>query len=326
MATTTGAALLTAYRSMLLIRGFEERVERLFAQGQIRGSTHLGIGQEAVAVGARSALRDGDLILPTYRGHAWALAWGMSPVAGFAEMLGKDSGCARGRSGSKHFVDMERGVLPGNALVAAALPIACGTALAAQMDGSDQVSVTVFGDGATNQAAFHEALNQAQVWKLPVIFILENNLYSEMTPIAAMVGEGVVLHERASGYGMRSAVVDGMDPQAVAAGVAEAAEHARDGRGPTLLEAETYRYCGHMTGDPEPYRTRDEVERWRARDPLTTSRARLLQDGAAEAEIADTESAVEAELDAAQAEAQAAPEPDVGDLALGVNDWMEITR
>jgi pyruvate dehydrogenase E1 component alpha subunit len=311
---------------MLLIRGFEERIERLFAQGHIRGSTHLGIGQEAVAVGTRSALRHGDLVHATYRGHAWALAWGMSPAAGFAEMLGKDTGCARGRSGSKHFVDIELGVLPGNAIVAAALPIACGTALAAQMDGTDQVTVTVFGDGATNQAAFHEALNQAQVWKLPVIFILENNLYSEMTPIAAMVGDGVVLHERASAYGMRSAVADGMDVQAIQAAVGDAAEHARNGGGPTLLEAQTYRYCGHMTGDPEPYRTPDEVEQWRTRDPLGTTRARLLESGVAEAQIADTESAVVAELDGARAEAQAAPEPNVADLALGVNDWMETTR
>lgn len=317
---------LHAYGSMLRIRGFEERIERLFAQGRVRGSTHLGIGQEAVAVGTRAGLRDGDLVFPTYRGHAWALAWGMSLGSGFGEILGRASGCARGRAGSKHFVDVEQGVLPGNAIVAGALPIACGSALAAQMDGRDEVSVAVFGDGATNQAAFHEALNQAQVWKLPVLFVIENNLYSEMTPIAAMVGDGVVLHERAAAYGMRSTTVDGMDLEMVADAVAEAAERARAGAGPTLLEAETYRFCGHMSGDFEPYRTADEVEHWRERDPLRITRARLLESGHEEERLANLEHDVERELDAALAEAEGAPEPSVEELALGTSEWMETTR
>ena len=323
---TAANANLQAYRSMLTIRGFEERIERLFAQGRVRGSTHLGIGQEAVAVGARAGLRDGDLVFPTYRGHAWALAWGMSLLAGFGEILGRESGCARGRAGSKHFVDVAHGVLPGNAIVAGALPIACGPALAAQMDGRDQISVAVFGDGATNQAAFHEALNQAQVWKLPVLFVIENNLYSEMTPIAAMVGEGVRLHERASAYGMRSATVDGMDVEAVAAAVREAADRARTDGGPTLIEAETYRFCGHMPGDSEPYRTADEVEQWRERDPLRITRSRLLASGHADEYLSSVEHDVERELDAALADAESAPEPSVDDLALGTSEWMETTR
>jgi TPP-dependent pyruvate/acetoin dehydrogenase alpha subunit len=326
MSTTASGAVHAAYRGMYAIRGFEERLERLFAQGRIRGSTHLGIGQEAVAVGARAGLRDGDVVLPTYRGHAWALAWGMSLRAGFGEMLGKDSGCARGRAGSKHFVDVERGVLPGNAIVAGALPIACGVALAAQMDGRDQVSLAVFGDGATNQAAFHEALNQAQVWKLPVLFLIENNVYSEMTPIAAMIGEGVTLHERATAYGMRSATADGMDVDGVAAAVAEAAEHARAGAGPTLLEVDTYRFCGHMPGDTEPYRTPEEVERMRERDPLRIARERLLAAGSSEAHVAELEQDVEAELDQALADAEGAPDPRVEELAIGISEWMEAVR
>jgi TPP-dependent pyruvate/acetoin dehydrogenase alpha subunit len=326
MTTTASSSALAAYRTMRTIRKFEERIERLYAQGRIRGSTHLGIGQEAVAVGARAGLRDGDLVLPTYRGHAWALAWGMSLRAGFGEMLGKESGCARGRAGSKHFVDVERGVLPGNAIVAGALPIACGTALAARMDGRDQVSLAVFGDGATNQAAFHEALNQAQVWKLPVLFLIENNVYSEMTPIAAMIGDGVRLHERATAYGMRSATADGMDVDAVAATVAEAAERARAGDGPTLLEVDTYRFCGHMTGDPEPYRTPDEVERMRERDPLRIARERLLAAGCVEQHIAELEAEVDREIDEALADAEVAPEPRVEELAVGTSEWMEAVR
>jgi TPP-dependent pyruvate/acetoin dehydrogenase alpha subunit len=317
---------LDRYRSMLAIRGFEEMLERLFSQGRIRGSTHLGIGQEAVAVGTRAGLRDGDLVLPTYRGHAWALAWGLTLRAAFGEMLGRESGCARGRAGSKHFVDVEHGVLPGNAIVAGALPIACGTALAAQMDGRDQVSVAAFGDGATNQAAFHEALNQAQVWRLPVLFVIENNLYSEMTPIAAMIGEGVKLHERAAAYGMPSATVDGMDLDAVEGVVREAAERARRGAGPTLIEAHTYRFCGHMPGDTEPYRTPEELEQWRSRDPVALYRARLLEAAHTEEHVLEVEQEVQRELDAAFADAEAAPEPRVEELAVGTSEWMEAIR
>lgn len=324
--TKTSSPPLAMYRSMLIIRGFEERIERLFARGRIRGSTHLGIGQEAVAVGTRAALREGDVVLPTYRGHAWALAWGLSLSAAFREMLGREGGCARGRAGSKHFVDVDHGVMPGNAIVAGALPIACGTALAAQMDGRDEVSVAVFGDGATNQAAFHEALNQAQVWKLPVLFVIENNMYSEMTPIAAMIGEGVDLHERAAAYGMRSAMTDGMDIESVTDVVAEAAELARSGEGPTLIEAHTYRYCGHMPGDTEPYRTSEEIEQWRPRDPLRLARARLLDEDHDEDQIIGVELEVERELDTALLDAEAAPEPTVEELAVGTSEWMGTVR
>lgn len=313
-----------AYEMMSIIRGFELRAEKLFAEGAIRGSTHLAIGQEAVAVGARLGLEDGDLVAPTYRGHAYALAWGMPVAAAVGELLGRATGSNRGRGGSKHFSDVGRGVLPGNAIVAAALPIACGTALAAKLDGRRQVSLAPFGEGATNQAAFHEALNLAAIWQLPVIFLCENNLYSEMTPIALMAPM-VDMADRAAAYRIPSLVVDGMDLGAVAGAVAAAAERARAGDGPTFIEAKTYRFCGHMPGDTEPYRTRQEVEEWRARDPIPAVR-RLLVGLLSEEQVAVIDHRAEATLAAAETEARSAEPPLVDEIGLGTAAWMEADR
>lgn len=310
---------------MLSLRGFEQRAEKLFAADLLKGSTHLGIGQEAIAVGARWALRDGDLVVPTYRGHNFALAWGTPLEPAFAELLGRVTGCNLGRGGSKHFGDPDHRVLPGNAIVAAQLPIACGTALKAKLDGEDTVTVVPFGDGATNQAAWHEALNLAAVWDLPVIFLCENNLYSEMTPIGDAV-KIVDLADRADGYGINADILDGMDVEAMAAGVGQAAARARAGHGPTLLEAKTYRFCGHMTGDAEPYRARAEVESWQERDPLKIARQRLAEGGVAEAELLSAELTVEGELAAAEEAAREAAFPSVDDLALGTATWMGSTR
>ena len=310
---------------MLEIRGFEERAERLFANGEIRGSTHLGVGQEAVAVGARAALRDGDVVAPTYRGHDWALAWGIPLEEAFGELLGRDTGCNRGRGGSKHFGSIERGVLVSNAIVAASLPIACGIALAARQEHRDQVTVAVFGDGATNQAAFHEAMNQAVVWRLPVVFLCENNGYSEMTPIGTMVGIDR-LADRSLAYGAPNDTCDGMDLEAVEASVRVAAERARAGVGPTMIEAMTYRFCGHMPGDAETYRSREEVEAWRARDPLTVARDRLVEGGATESELAAVEADVDARLDRALETARSAPLPGPDAIGLGTASFMEWTR
>ena len=314
--------LLRGYELMLAARGFEESAERLFAGNQVRGSTHLGIGQEAVAVGARLGTRDGDWVCPTYRGHNYAIAWGVPLEAAFGELLGRETGMERGRAGSKHFGSRAHHVLPGNAIVAAQAPIACGPALQAKLDGLDTVTVVPFGDGATNQAAWHEALNLAAVWDLPVIFLCENNLYSEMTPISAMV-RVADLADRADAYGMNAEIVDGMDVEAVAREVRRAADHARAGGGPTLLEAKTYRYCGHMPGDTEPYRTKDEIEQWRPRDPLLLTAERLRALGV---DPAQTQARVAAALKAAEASALAAPLPDVADLALGTADFMETVR
>lgn len=314
-----------ALERMHEIREFETRAERLFAAGAIRGSTHLAIGQEACAVGARLGSRDGDLVAPTYRGHHYALAWGIPVEQAFGELLGRETGCNRGRGGSKHFSDASRGVLPANAIVAAALPIACGTALRAKLDGDDQVTIVPFGDGATNQAVFHEAMNQAAIWDLPVVFLCENNLYSEMTPIARMVRVDR-LADRAAAYGMPGVRVDGMDVVAVADAVAEAADRARSGGGPTFIEAMTYRFCGHMPGDTEPYRSPEEVESWRPRDPLTLMRARIAQLGVSTLDLDGIAARAASVVDAAQRAAEAAPRPDGTDILVGAAPWMEASR
>ncbi|MDD2818221.1 MAG: thiamine pyrophosphate-dependent dehydrogenase E1 component subunit alpha [Candidatus Nanopelagicales bacterium] len=314
-----------AYAEMLRIRGFEERAQELYAKLHFKGSTHLGIGQEAVAVGTRLGLQDGDLVAPTYRGHAYALAWGMTSFSLFAELLGREAGSNHGRGGSKHMGSAELGVIPGNAIVAANLPIACGTALRAKMDGDDEVTVVVFGDGATNQAAFHEAMNLAAVWDLPVIFLCENNLYSEMTPIkdAVKVDE---LSIRASAYGMPGVRVDGMSVGAVADVVSQAASRARAGQGPTFIEAMTYRYCGHMPGDLCDYRTREEEAEWKSRDAIEACEALLIAAGKTPAETAAIRAQVEADLNAAEAEALASPLPDPSTINRGAAAWMETSR
>ena len=319
------AALCAALERMHEIRQFELRAEKLFAAGAIRGSTHLAIGQEACAVGARLGTREGDLVAPTYRGHHYALAWGVPLDGAFGELLGRETGCNRGRGGSKHFSDAQRGVLPANAIVAAALPIACGTALRAKLDGDDQVTVVPFGDGATNQAVFHEALNQAAIWDLPVIFLCENNLYSEMTPIDRMVNVER-LADRSSAYGIPGERVDGMDAAAVAHAVAAAADRARAGEGPTFIEAMTYRFCGHMPGDTEPYRTKDEVESWRDRDPLLVTRQALAKEGVPHPDLDGIAARAEQAVNAALAAAQASPLPDVSELTVGTAPWMEAVR
>ncbi len=316
---------LETYASLLGIRRFEERAQDLFSRSLIRGSIHLGIGQEAVAVGARLASAPGDLVVPTYRGHAYALAWGMSFDAAFGELLGRETGCCRGRGGSKHFADASLGILPGNAIVAAGLPIGCGTALADQLDGRPRVTFVPFGDGATNQAAFHEAMNLAAIWKLPVVFLCENNLYSEMTPIAGMVNVER-LSDRAAAYGMPGVRVDGMDTLAVAEVLSAAADRARGGGGPTMVEAMTYRFCGHMPGDSEVYRSREEVKRWRERDPIRLFRDSLAEAGVTVDAIAAREASVETALERAEAAAIEAPMPDAAALALGTADWMEWQR
>jgi len=316
---------LDTYASLIGIRGFEERAQDLFSRSLIRGSIHLGIGQEAVAVGARLGSRPGDLVVPTYRGHAYALAWGMSFDAAFGELLGRVTGCCHGRGGSKHFADREKGILPGNAIVAAGLPIGCGTALADSVDKRDRVTIVPFGDGATNQAAFHEALNLAAVWRLPVVFLCENNLYGEMTPLANAVRIDR-LADRAAAYGIPGDQVDGMDVEAVTGVVGEAVHRARSGDGPTLVEALTYRFCGHMPGDTEPYRTREEVDRWRERDPITIQRERMLRAGLDEGDIRSRDEAIASALAAAESAALAAPPPDLSDIALGTAEWMEWER
>jgi pyruvate dehydrogenase E1 component alpha subunit len=290
--------LLQLYEMMLLIRRFEEQCVQFYKNGEIRGSLHPCIGQEATAVGACYALRRDDTMTCTYRGHGQALAKGLDAKEAMAELLGRRTGCSKGKGGSMHFTDPEVGLLGENAIVGAGVPIAVGAALSAQLDGSDRVSITFFGDGAINQGVFFEALNLAAVWNAPVIFFCENNLYSEMTPISDMV-KLEQLADRAAGFGIPGVTVDGYDPLAVYEATLAAVERARTGGGPTFIEAMTYRLVGHMIGDTEPYRTQEEVAEWKARDPILTFPDRLIEEfGIPKAEV----DAIPAEVELTMAE------------------------
>jgi pyruvate dehydrogenase E1 component alpha subunit len=289
-------ALLHMYQTMLLIRRFEEQCIQFYQGGQMRGSLHPCIGQEATAVGACFALRRDDYMTCTYRGHGQALAKGLDPKEAMAELLGRRTGCSQGKGGSMHFTDPGVGLLGENAIVGAGVAMAVGAALSAQLDKIDRVALTFFGEGAVNQGVVAEALNLAAIWNAPVIFFCENNLYSEMTPIRAMV-KIERLADRAAAYGIPGVIVDGYDVLAVYERTRAAVERARGGGGPTFIEAMTYRLVGHMIGDTEPYRSREEVAEWRARDPLLTFPQRLVQEwGVSETEVAAAQAQVEADM------------------------------
>ncbi|MCL4506351.1 MAG: thiamine pyrophosphate-dependent dehydrogenase E1 component subunit alpha [Chloroflexi bacterium] len=268
--------LLRMYERMCLIRAFEERLMELYKGGEIRGSLHPSIGQEGTAVGSTFALNPDDYMTCTYRGHGAAIAKGIDVNAAMAEMLGRRTGISKGKGGSMHWTDPSIGLLGENAIVGAGVPIAAGAALSAQMDGKGRVALTIFGDGALHQGVLNETLNIAQLWKLPLILLCENNLYAEMTP----VGESTPLKklaDRARGYAMKAVTIDGNDVCEVYETVGKAAARARAGDGPTFIEALTYRFSGHMIGDPETYRTREEVAEWRKRDPILLLRDHLAQ-------------------------------------------------
>jgi 2-oxoisovalerate dehydrogenase E1 component len=304
-------------RRMLLVRGFEDRVAALYRDGLIPGFVHLSTGQEATAVGACWPLRPDDVITSTHRGHGHCLAKGLDPMAMFAELMGRDGGTNRARGGSMHIADPNLGIFGANGIVAAGLPIANGAAVAAQLRGTDGVAVAFFGDGAAAQGAFHEALNLAAVWRLPVVFFCENNGYSEFSP--ASTQHAATLEQRAVGYALRHHMVDGNDVVATAAIMRHAVEAARGGDGPALVEAMTYRWHGHYEGDPERYRTPEELRAWQERDPLLLHRRRLLAAGVPAAEIDALEASVAAELDEAveRARGLAAPSPaTLGDFVL----------
>jgi acetoin:2,6-dichlorophenolindophenol oxidoreductase subunit alpha len=277
-----------AYRQMLIIRKFEEAIRALYLQGKVRGSFHPCVGQEATAVGGCWPLRQEDAMSCTYRGHGHALAKGLSPRLAMAEMLGKATGCCKGKGGSMHFTDNAHGLLVANAIVAAGIPHAAGVALAAQMQGDNRVALAFFGDGAVNQGVFHETMNMATVWKLPLILVCENNLYSEMTPYKETTSVHV-LQERAASYGMHSIIVDGNDIEAMYAAVETAVEGARKGEGPTFIEAMTYRLWGHMMGDPEVYRTKEEVAEAREIEPIIRLGHRLKALGYTDTDLAHLE-------------------------------------
>lgn len=302
------------FERMVEIRGFEERLNALFASGSIHGTTHLAMGQEALAVGLATELETTDLVTGTYRGHALALALGMSPRAVLAEIMGKAEGPVGGLGGSMHLSDMEVGLLPTFAIVGAGLPVSVGAGLAFQYESQSNVSVAVFGDGSTNIGAFHESLNLASVWKLPVIFVCDNNVYGEYSRIN-LTTPIEDLHLRAASYAMPAAVVDGMDISAVRTTIAQAVERARSGGGPTLVEAKTYRFAGHSRADTAPYRPEGELESWKQRDPVKLARESLIESGLLDAAgVADLESRVGAGLDDVIAAVRDLPEPSVASM------------
>ncbi|HKY16958.1 MAG TPA: thiamine pyrophosphate-dependent enzyme, partial [Microthrixaceae bacterium] len=290
------ADLIEMHHRMLVIRGFEQRVSRLYRDSEVPGFVHLSIGQEATAVGACWPLRPTDVITSTHRGHGHCLAKGLDPLGMFAELMGKDEGTNRGRGGSMHIADPTLGIFGANGIVAAGVPIAVGAAAAAQLRADGNVAVAFFGDGAPAHGAFHEALNLAAVWELPVVFFCENNGYAEFSPVEAQ--HGASLERRSAGYGIPYVAVDGNDVAAVATAMEGVVADARGGR-PVLVEAETYRWHGHYEGDPERYRTPEEVREWEARDPLLRSEARLRDAGVSDDELKALESSVADELDAA---------------------------
>jgi acetoin:2,6-dichlorophenolindophenol oxidoreductase subunit alpha len=303
----TATAYLEAYGRMLLIRLFEQAMHKLFLEGEVHGTTHLTAGQEAVPVGVCMALDAEDYVAGTYRGHGHALAKGTDPDALIAEMLGRATGVCGGRSGSMNVVDLEHGLVGCYGIVGGSIAAATGAAMSAKRQG--RVAAAFFGDGATNQAYFHECLNFAAVGALPAVFVCENNLYGEFTPMAAVTA-GVDIAGRAAAYGMPAAVVDGNDLWAMREAAVEAVDRARAGGGPTLLECRTYRHYGHSKADPAKYRPKAEVEHWLARDPLPRARERLLAEGTSEDEIAAVEDEVRERMERAVANAKAAPYPD----------------
>lgn len=302
---------LTALRHMLEIRVAEERIQELFLANLIRGTTHLAVGQEACAVGVVQSLRPGDSVTCTYRGHHHALALGMSLKALMAEMMGKASGACKGKGGSMHMTDAKLGLLGANAIVGAQLPIAMGAAFTAQIKKTGAVAVTFFGDGATNIGVFHESLNMAAIWKLPVIFICENNLYGEYsawhktTPIEDLA-------RRADSYGMPGITADGQNVERVAEVAREAVSWARAGNGPSLIELKTYRYKGHSRTDTGPYRPAGELEAWMERDPITILKERMIADNQLdEVEFQEMQHAAEQVVFEAVEWAKVAPYPPV---------------
>jgi 2-oxoisovalerate dehydrogenase E1 component len=305
-------ALLELHRRMLVIRGFEERIAAAYRDGEVPGFVHLSIGQEATAVGACWPLGAADVITSTHRGHGHCLAKGLDPGAMFAELMAKDAGTNRGRGGSMHVADPRLGIFGANGIVAAGLPIAVGAATASQLRNDGSVAVAFFGDGAVAQGAFHEAVNLAAVWRSPVVFFCENNGYAEFSP--ADTQHAATLAQRAIGYGVRHVAVDGNDVVAVVSVLDDVLGGVRAGAGPVIVEAATYRWHGHYEGDPQRYRTPEELAEWTARDPLVVHAARLRQAGVTDDLIARLAESVDRELDVALAAARALPQPEVATL------------
>ena len=305
-------------RQMYTIRAFEEKAEQLYALGKIHGTMHLSIGEEASAVGSIAALRPDDLILSTHRGHGHCIAKGADLNRMVAEFMGKETGYCRGRGGSMHIADVEGGNLGANGVVAGGIPIAVGVGLSLKMQKRDQIILCFFGDGAANTGPFHEALNMAAIWTLPVVYVCENNQYAMSFSVKKAFAIKRI-SDRAAAYGMPGTTVDGNDVLAVYQAVSQAVEQARAGAGPTLIENVTYRWRGHSKSDANRYRTREEIEAWKQKCPIKRFRARLTEEEVLTEEDADQiEQEAYAAIDAAVAFAEASPEPTLETIEEGV--------
>lgn len=310
--------LVEMLKTMHEIRYFEFKADNLFAQGKIHGTMHLSIGQEGVAAGAGAALRPDDYLLNTHRGHGHCIAKGADLNLMMAEFIGKETGYCRGRGGSMHIADASRNNLGANGIVGGGIGLAMGVGLAIKLQKSDQVVLGVFGDGASNQGIFHEALNMAAIYSLPVVYLCENNQYGMSTSIKKSTKINQI-SDRAASYGMPGFTVDGNDVLAVYEAVGESAKRARAGDGPTLVEAVTYRWKGHSKNDPGVYRTKEEVEYWKGLDPIVRFRNKLISDGIiTEAEADAVDKAAEQAIEDAYAFAESSPEPSVDTIMEGV--------
>jgi acetoin:2,6-dichlorophenolindophenol oxidoreductase subunit alpha len=309
------------YRKLQELRQFEKRAYDLFMQNLVKGTSHLSLGMEAIAAGFGTAMRPDDYTFATYRGHAHSLARGMDMGPAMAELLGRENGVLGGKGGSMHLTDAKRGMMGSYAIIGAHLCIANGAAWSAQMRGTDQVAVAFFGDGTTNIGAFHEALNMAKIWNLPVVFVCENNLYMEYTPIDVITAVPNPAADRAPAYGLDSILIDGNDPDAVFITARDALAKARRGDGPSLVEAVTYRSGGHSRADPGKYRPEAEIEAWKNRDPIPMYHDRLLSLGTPEGELSHIEREVAQAVDTATEFAKSGAEP--GEASLMTEVWAD---
>jgi pyruvate dehydrogenase E1 component alpha subunit len=312
---------LELYRLQLELRYCEKRAYDLFLQNLIKGTSHLSLGQEAIAAAFGVAMRPDDWTFCTYRGHAHTLARGASMEGVLGELMGRQCGLLGGKGGSMHLTDVKKGAMGSYAIIGAHLPVAAGAAWSAQYRGTEQVAVCFFGDGTTNIGAFHEALNFAAVWKLPVVYVCENNLYMEYTPIRDVTAVEHPAADRASAYGLPSIIVDGNDADEVYKVASDAMSKARAGGGPSLIEAMTYRHSGHSRADPGKYRPDGELERWMQRDPIVLYRERLLALDFNEPTLKDMEAAAMQKVDAATEIAKGSPLPSIDDIEKNV--WAD---
>jgi pyruvate dehydrogenase E1 component alpha subunit len=321
MAELSDERLLELYEQMVVIRRTEQAAQDLFLAGLVKGTTHLAAGHEAVAVGTSAALRPDDYVFATYRGHHHAIARGASPEECLAELMSRATGICAAKGGSMHLTKAERNMLGSYAIVGAHLPMAAGAAWSAVLRGTGQVAVAFFGDGATNIGTFHEALNLAAVWRLPVLFVCENNLYMEYTPIGAVTAVPNPAADRAASYQIPGELVDGNDVLAMYEAAGRAVQRARAGDGPSILEARTYRHFGHSRTDPAKYRPEDEVAHWLAKDPLPRTSQQLTERGVATDRVQAAEARAKRLVAEAVEAAKAAPEPDLASALTDV--WAD---